>query len=189
MEFSSREEGRLARERNAKRRRETNDMQQFGSLEEHEAAQRVGRAFERIHGLCVIQQEIVDRLQPLFSQNSVSDISRLYVDIFTIARNVLNGIFQISGSVLTSTDPLFHRPLRKQMALILLAMGGSLHAVAIEYDQKVWPLLSAVVKHREPRIALGPARTLLLRRETSGMQEDVREYVEALDQYVRSMES
>ena len=187
MEFS-REEERLAREENAKRQRITDGME-FGSLEEHDAAQHVRRAFERIHGLCAIQQEIVDRLQPLFHGDRA--ISRLYLGIFTITRDFLNDLLPIRGSVLNSTDPLFHQHQRKQMALILLAMGGSLHASAIKYDSMVWPLLRAVVsvQQREPRSALGPARTLLLRRETSGMQEDVREYVEALDQYVRSMES
>jgi len=185
MEFS-REEERLAREENAKRQRITDGME-FGSLEEHDTAQHVRRAFERIHGLCAIQQEIVDRLQPLFHGDRA--ISRLYLGIFTITRDFLNELLPNRGSVLNSTDPLFHRPLRKQLALILLAMGGSLHASAIKYDSMVWPLLRAVVEHREPRSALGPARTLLLRRETSGMQEDVREYVEALAEYVRSMES
>ena len=80
MEFGSIEEG---RDEDAKRRR-IHHVVGFGDVEEYVAAQRVGRAYERLHGLCVIQVEIIDRLAQLFSEDR--DISKLLLEIFNTAR-------------------------------------------------------------------------------------------------------
>ena len=188
MEFGSIEEG---RDEDAKRRR-IHHVVGFGDVEEYVAAQRVEKAYKRLHGLCVIQREIFDILAPMFHEDIA--ISELYRRIFTIARDFLEFFISMQRIIPLSTDPLFNRHQRLQCALQLLGMEDSLRTSAIEYDSNVWPFLHGIAPDRRAivpglRRVLGPARTLLLQRETSGMQEDVREYVEALEEYVKSMQN
>ena len=160
-------------------RQHTEDME-FGSEDEHVAAKRVEDAYELLYGLCAIHREIASALAQAAQQ---------YNDFCAAVHHVVKIFLELRGIVRISTDPLFSQPIRMKLASQLLeTAAGSMQNAASTYDNMMWPMLRAIVLKNQLLLhILGQARTLHLPRETSGMQEDVHAYVEALHGYVLAL--